>query len=126
MTSLSQNSSSFSRNHLEAPNRGWPSPETSGRFYFVAVSRSSSADAIASGFSCGTKCPAPATIRLSTILVIVAPGPVKTPIWSKGQDDVDVARYANSPYLPALQKVSAYMQRSGCRRRRSPRSCSAP
>jgi len=43
-------------------------------------------------------------------VVIIAPGPVKTPIWSKGQDDVDVARYANSPYLPALQKVGAYMQ----------------
>ncbi len=43
-------------------------------------------------------------------VIIVAPGPVKTPIWSKGQEAVDVARYRNSPYLPALQKVSAYMQ----------------
>jgi NAD(P)-dependent dehydrogenase (short-subunit alcohol dehydrogenase family) len=43
-------------------------------------------------------------------VVIVAPGPVKTPIWSKGQQDVDISRYANSPYLPALQKVGAYMQ----------------
>ncbi len=43
-------------------------------------------------------------------VVIVAPGPVKTPIWSKGQGDIDVSRYANSPYLPALQKVGAYMQ----------------
>ena len=43
-------------------------------------------------------------------VVIVAPGPVKTPIWSKGQEAFDVARYANSPYLPALQKVGAYMQ----------------
>ena len=43
-------------------------------------------------------------------VIIVAPGPVKTPIWSKGQEAVDVSRYRNSPYLPALQKVSAYMQ----------------
>ena len=42
-------------------------------------------------------------------VVIVAPGPVKTPIWVKGQQDVDMSRYQNSPYLPALQKVSAYM-----------------
>src|SRR5712672_4749778 len=43
-------------------------------------------------------------------VVIVAPGPVKTPIWSKGQQAVDTSRYQNSPYLPALQKVSAFMQ----------------
>jgi NAD(P)-dependent dehydrogenase (short-subunit alcohol dehydrogenase family) len=43
-------------------------------------------------------------------VVIVAPGPVKTPIWSKGQQDFDVDRYKNSPYLPSLQKVMAYMQ----------------
>jgi len=43
-------------------------------------------------------------------VIIVAPGPVRTPIWSKGQEAVDVSRYQNSPYLPALQKVSAYMQ----------------
>src|SRR5215813_10318884 len=43
-------------------------------------------------------------------VVIVAPGPVKTPIWSKGQDAFDINKYKNSPYLPALQKVTAYMQ----------------
>ena len=43
-------------------------------------------------------------------VVIVAPGPVKTPIWSKGQQAVDASRYQNSPYLPALQKASAFMQ----------------
>jgi hypothetical protein len=36
--------------------------------------------------------------------------PVKTPIWSKGQDSFDINKYRNSPYLPALQKVTAYMQ----------------
>src|SRR5215475_1833425 len=43
-------------------------------------------------------------------VVIVAPGPVKTPIWSKGQGSFDINKYKNSPYLPALQKVTAYMQ----------------
>jgi NAD(P)-dependent dehydrogenase (short-subunit alcohol dehydrogenase family) len=43
-------------------------------------------------------------------VVIVAPGPVKTPIWSKGRDSFDTNKYRNSPYLPALQKVTAYMQ----------------
>jgi hypothetical protein len=43
-------------------------------------------------------------------VIIVAPGPVKTPIWGKGQQDVDMSRYKNSPYLPALLKVTAYMQ----------------
>jgi NAD(P)-dependent dehydrogenase (short-subunit alcohol dehydrogenase family) len=43
-------------------------------------------------------------------VVIVAPGPVKTPIWSKGQEAFDISRYQNSPYLPALQKASAFMQ----------------
>jgi NAD(P)-dependent dehydrogenase (short-subunit alcohol dehydrogenase family) len=43
-------------------------------------------------------------------VIIVAPGPVKTPIWSKGQEAVDVSRYQNSPYLPALEKVTAYMK----------------
>jgi hypothetical protein len=43
-------------------------------------------------------------------VIIVAPGPVKTPIWTKGQDSFDIDKYRNSPYLPALQKVTAYMQ----------------
>jgi NAD(P)-dependent dehydrogenase (short-subunit alcohol dehydrogenase family) len=46
-------------------------------------------------------------------VIIIAPGPVKTPIWSKGQDAVDLDNFKNSPYLPALQKVSAYMQHLG-------------
>ena len=43
-------------------------------------------------------------------VVIIGPGPVKTPIWGKGQESFDISRYQNSPYLPALQKVSAFMQ----------------
>src|SRR6201993_3689304 len=42
-------------------------------------------------------------------VIIVAPGPVKTPIWSKGQQEFDMSKYRNSPYLPAMQKVMAYM-----------------
>jgi NAD(P)-dependent dehydrogenase (short-subunit alcohol dehydrogenase family) len=43
-------------------------------------------------------------------VIVIAPGPVKTPIWSKGQQAADFSRYQNSPYLPALQKAGAYMQ----------------
>ncbi len=41
-------------------------------------------------------------------VVIVAPGPVKTPIWSKAEE-ADISRYENSPYLPALRKVRGYV-----------------
>jgi len=43
-------------------------------------------------------------------VIIVAPGPVRTPIWSKGQQGFDMSKYQNSPYLSAMQKVTAYMQ----------------
>ena len=43
-------------------------------------------------------------------VVIIAPGAVRTPIWSKDQDSFDISKYKNSPYLPSLQKVTAYMQ----------------
>jgi NAD(P)-dependent dehydrogenase (short-subunit alcohol dehydrogenase family) len=43
-------------------------------------------------------------------VIIVAPGPVKTPIWSKGREGADIAHYQNSPYLPAIQKILAYTQ----------------
>jgi NAD(P)-dependent dehydrogenase (short-subunit alcohol dehydrogenase family) len=43
-------------------------------------------------------------------VIIVAPGPVKTPIWSKGQESVNLDNFKNSPYLPALQKVGAFMK----------------
>jgi NAD(P)-dependent dehydrogenase (short-subunit alcohol dehydrogenase family) len=41
-------------------------------------------------------------------VVIVAPGAVKTPIWSKAEE-VDISAYRNSPYFLALQKVRAFM-----------------
>jgi NAD(P)-dependent dehydrogenase (short-subunit alcohol dehydrogenase family) len=43
-------------------------------------------------------------------VIIIAPGPVKTPIWGKGREAADISRYLNSPYLPALQKVTDYIQ----------------
>jgi NAD(P)-dependent dehydrogenase (short-subunit alcohol dehydrogenase family) len=43
-------------------------------------------------------------------VIIVAPGPVKTPIWSKGREATDVSRYQNSPYLPAVEKAAAFIQ----------------
>src|SRR3954462_517497 len=41
-------------------------------------------------------------------VVIVAPGAVKTPIWSKA-DEVDVSPYKKSPYFPALQGMRIFM-----------------
>jgi NAD(P)-dependent dehydrogenase (short-subunit alcohol dehydrogenase family) len=41
-------------------------------------------------------------------VIIVAPGAVKTPIWSKA-DEVDISTYKNSPYFPALQKIRKFM-----------------
>jgi NAD(P)-dependent dehydrogenase (short-subunit alcohol dehydrogenase family) len=41
-------------------------------------------------------------------VIIVAPGAVKTPIWSKS-DDVDPSRTSNSPYLPAMEQVRKFV-----------------
>ncbi|MBU1376594.1 MAG: SDR family NAD(P)-dependent oxidoreductase [Alphaproteobacteria bacterium] len=45
-------------------------------------------------------------------VVVVAPGAVATPIWDKA-DQVDVARYANTPYAAALERIRAYMLQLG-------------
>jgi NAD(P)-dependent dehydrogenase (short-subunit alcohol dehydrogenase family) len=45
-------------------------------------------------------------------VIIIAPGAVKTPIWSK-TDEVDISRYRNSPFLPALEKIRKFMQQLG-------------
>jgi hypothetical protein len=42
-------------------------------------------------------------------VIIIAPGAVKTPIWSKA-DEIDMSAYKNSPYLPALEKVRQFTQ----------------
>lgn len=45
-------------------------------------------------------------------VVIVAPGAVATPIWDKA-DSVDVTRYANTVYAPALARMKAFMLSMG-------------
>ena len=45
-------------------------------------------------------------------VIIIAPGAVKTPIWSKAEE-VDISGYRNSPFFPALQKIRAYMLQLG-------------
>jgi NAD(P)-dependent dehydrogenase (short-subunit alcohol dehydrogenase family) len=41
-------------------------------------------------------------------VIVVAPGAVKTPIWDKA-DEIDIAAYSRSPFLPALERMRAYM-----------------
>jgi NAD(P)-dependent dehydrogenase (short-subunit alcohol dehydrogenase family) len=45
-------------------------------------------------------------------VIIVAPGAVKTPIWSKA-DEVDISAYKNSPFFPALGKIRKFMMQLG-------------
>jgi NAD(P)-dependent dehydrogenase (short-subunit alcohol dehydrogenase family) len=42
-------------------------------------------------------------------VVIVAPGAVTTPIWSKAEQ-VDFSPYNNSPFFPALQRIRTFMR----------------
>ncbi|HEX4535189.1 MAG TPA: SDR family oxidoreductase [Rhizomicrobium sp.] len=41
-------------------------------------------------------------------VIVVAPGAVATPIWDKA-DQVDVTRYANTPYAASLNKIKEFM-----------------
>ena len=45
-------------------------------------------------------------------VIIVAPGAVKTPIWSKA-DGVDISGYRNSPFFPALERLRKFMAHLG-------------
>src|SRR6202012_3370604 len=45
-------------------------------------------------------------------VIAVAPGPIATPIWDKA-DQVDVTRYQNTVYFPALEKIKSYMLSMG-------------
>jgi NAD(P)-dependent dehydrogenase (short-subunit alcohol dehydrogenase family) len=45
-------------------------------------------------------------------VIIVAPGAVKTPIWSKAEE-VDISAYKNSPFFPALERIRKFMLRLG-------------
>ena len=42
-------------------------------------------------------------------VIVVGPGAVATPIWSKASADNDVSPYADTPYAPALEKVRSFM-----------------
>jgi hypothetical protein len=45
-------------------------------------------------------------------VIIVAPGAVKTPIWSKAAE-VDISAYKNSPFFPALERIRKGLQLGG-------------
>jgi len=45
-------------------------------------------------------------------VIIVAPGAVKTPIWSKAEE-LDISPYKNSPYFAALQGMRKFMLQLG-------------
>jgi NAD(P)-dependent dehydrogenase (short-subunit alcohol dehydrogenase family) len=45
-------------------------------------------------------------------VIIIAPGPVKTPIWSKAEE-VDISAYKNSPFFPALERMRKFMLHLG-------------
>lgn len=36
-------------------------------------------------------------------VIVIGPGPIKTPIWNKGLDSSEQLKYQNSPFLPSLQ-----------------------
>ncbi|MBR1222241.1 SDR family oxidoreductase [Bradyrhizobium sp. U87765 SZCCT0131] len=41
-------------------------------------------------------------------VVLIGPGAVKTPIWDKAEE-IDIARFRASPFLPALERLRGYM-----------------
>ena len=45
-------------------------------------------------------------------VVIIAPGAVKTPIWSKAEE-VDISAFRNSPFFPALERIRTFMLQLG-------------
>jgi short-subunit dehydrogenase len=45
-------------------------------------------------------------------VIIIAPGAVKTPIWSKA-DEVDISAYKNSPYFPAMERLRKFLLHLG-------------
>jgi len=45
-------------------------------------------------------------------VIVIAPGAVATPIWSKAEQ-IDITRYANTPYASALDNILKYMLEIG-------------
>ncbi len=46
--------------------------------------------------------------------LLIAPGPIKTPIWDKSEE-VDISVYHNSPYFPVLTKMRKLMLELGAK-----------
>jgi NAD(P)-dependent dehydrogenase (short-subunit alcohol dehydrogenase family) len=47
-------------------------------------------------------------------VIIIGPGAVATPIWSKAEE-VDVSAYAKTPFGPALDRIRAFMLANGAK-----------
>ncbi|HVY86909.1 MAG TPA: SDR family oxidoreductase [Caulobacterales bacterium] len=45
-------------------------------------------------------------------VIVIGPGAIATPIWDKANES-DIAKFANTPYGPMLEKVRDYMVSSG-------------
>ena len=45
-------------------------------------------------------------------VIIIGPGAVKTPIWDKAEE-IDLSKFGNSAYLPALQRIRKVMLQLG-------------
>jgi NAD(P)-dependent dehydrogenase (short-subunit alcohol dehydrogenase family) len=45
-------------------------------------------------------------------VIVIGPGPIKTPIWEKGEK-ADLARFGNTPYFEPLKKMRGGMQAVG-------------
>ncbi|MGO4714493.1 SDR family NAD(P)-dependent oxidoreductase [Bradyrhizobium sp. 2TAF24] len=41
-------------------------------------------------------------------VILIGPGAVKTPIWDKAEE-IDIARFSQSPFLPALERLRTFM-----------------
>jgi NAD(P)-dependent dehydrogenase (short-subunit alcohol dehydrogenase family) len=46
-------------------------------------------------------------------VIVVGPGAIATPIWTKSDGGADIERYANTPYAKAIGKVRDYMLEQG-------------
>jgi NAD(P)-dependent dehydrogenase (short-subunit alcohol dehydrogenase family) len=45
-------------------------------------------------------------------VIVIGPGPIKTPIWEKGEK-ADLARFGNTPYFEPMKKLRGGMQAMG-------------
>src|ERR1700730_7008923 len=45
-------------------------------------------------------------------VIVIAPGAVKTPIWSKAEE-IDISAHKNSPFFPALERIRKFMLQLG-------------